>query len=168
MIHVGRKDTIDLLVDGGKASPGPTSAPKLSAYKLNVGEIFKTINEATANYSGMQVPVKIEVDSETKEWRVTVGTPPVSSMIKRELGVSLAKITEEDKTAGKTSVGDLKMEQVLKIAKAKQEALLSKDLKAVVKVVLGTCASMPMTVEGKNAKEIIKEVDAGKFEDLLK
>lgn len=165
---MGEKETIELLVEGGKASPGPTTAPKLSAYKLNIGEIFKQINEKTKEYQGMQVPVKLVIDKETKEYEIIVGIPPVSSLIKKELGIEKAKLTEEDLTAGKTSVGDLKMEQAVKIAKQKMQDLLAKSLKAAVKQVVGTCVSMKVTVEGKNPKEIIKEIDEGKWDDILK
>ncbi len=165
---MGRKETLDLLIEGGKASPGPTSAPKLSAMKVDIQEIFKQVNEKTKDYAGMQVPVKIVIDADTKEFEVKVGTPPVSSLIKKELGVELAKITEEEKTAGKTSVGDLKMDQVVKIAKMKKDALLAKDLRAAVTQILGTTASMPLTVEGRKGKELIKEVKEGKWDSLLK
>ena len=63
---MAEKETIDLLIEGGKASPGPTTVPKLSAYKLNVGEVFKQINEKTKEYKGMKVPVKLIIDKETK------------------------------------------------------------------------------------------------------
>ena len=162
------EERIKILVEGGKASPGPTTAPKLSAYKLNVGEVFKKINEMTKEYEGMTVPVEIIIDKEKKTYEIKVGTPPVSSLIKKELGLEVAKITEEDKAKGITSVGNLKMEQVVKIAKLKMNDLLAKDLKSAVKMILGTAVSMPITVEGKNPKEIIKEVDEGKWDEVIK
>lgn len=164
---MGRVETLELLVEGGKAAPGANSAPKLSALKMNVGEVFKQINEKTKNYAGMQVPVKVEINPDDKTFEVKVGTPPVSSLIKKELGIELAKITEEEKTAGKKSVGDIKMDQIVKVAKMKQSALFTKTLKAAVKQVVGTCASMPLTVEGKKAKEVIKEIDEGKYDSLF-
>ena len=63
------KETIELLIEGGKASPGPTTAPKFSALKINMGEIFKSVNEKTKDYSGMQVPVKVIIDKNTKEMK---------------------------------------------------------------------------------------------------
>lgn len=165
---MGRKEILDLLIEGGKAAPGPATAPRLSALKVDIGNIFKKVNDATKDYSGMQVPVKVKIDRDTKEFEVEVGTPPVSSLIKKEIGVELAKITEEEKTKGKTSVGDLKFDQVVKIAKMKQSALLAKDLKAAVKQILGTTASMPITVEGKKGKELIKEINEGKFDNQIK
>ena len=165
---MGRKEILDLLIEGGKAAPGPTTAPRLAPLIVNIQEIFKQVNDKTKEYAGMQVPVKIIIDADTKEFEIKVGTPPVSSLIKKEIGVELAKITEEEKTAGKTSVGDLKMDQVVKIAKMKRDSLLAKDLKAAVKQILGTTASMPLTVEGKKGKELIKEVNEGKWDNLIK
>lgn len=86
-----------------------------------------------------------------------------ASLIKKEMGIELAKITEEEKTAGKTSVGSLSMEKIVKIAKSRD--LLSKNLKNSVKVVLGTANSMTgVLVENKRPKEIAKEVDEGKWD----
>ncbi|MEM5882652.1 MAG: 50S ribosomal protein L11 [Candidatus Aenigmatarchaeota archaeon] len=165
---MGEKETIEIMVEGGKASPGPTTAPKLSVYKINIGEVFKKINEKTKEYEGMQVPVKITIDKETKEYEISVGLPPTSSLIKKELGIEKAKITEEEKAGGKTSVGNLTMEQCIKIAKIKMESMLSKNLKNAVKQVIGTANSMAITIEGKKPKEIIKEIDEGKWDHLLK
>jgi len=189
------KETIELLVDGGKASPGPTTAPKLSAYKLNVGDVFKQINEKTSSYAGIKVPIKIIIDKETKAVEIKVGVPPVSSLIKKELGIEKAKVikveatpttatatetaapaTEEvkeekkskEEDEGKTT-GDLTMEQCVKIAKMKQEDLLAKDLRASVKQVVGTCVSMMgITIESKSPKEILKEIEEGKWDNKIK
>ena len=90
-------------------------------------------------------------------------------MVLKELGVEVAKITEEDKSKGKTSVGSLGMEQIVKIAKEKQKELFIKDLKKVVKMVLGTCNSMNgVLVENKRPKDVIKEVEEGKWDHLIK
>jgi len=162
------KEIIAALIDGGKATPGPTLAPRLTMMKVNIQDVFKKINEKTKEYEGMKVPIKIIIDKKTKAVEIRVGTPPASSLIKKELKIELAKITEEEKTAGKTSVGDLKMDQIVKIAKMKQENLLARDLKSAVKQVVGTCASMPVTVEGKKPKEAMKEIDEGKYDNLFK
>lgn len=161
------KETIDLLIEGGKAAPGPTTAPKLSALGVNIGEVFKQVNDKTKEYAGMKVPVKVIIDKKTKGIEVVVGTPPASSLIKKELGIEAAKITEEEKTAGKTSVGDLKMDQIVKVAKMKMVGLLAKDLKSAVKQIVGTCVSMPVTIEGKKPKDVLKEIDENKYNNLF-
>ncbi len=166
---MGRQETIDLLIEGGKAAPGPSTAPKLSMYKLNIGQIFSEINEKTKDYSGMQVPVKLKIDTETKSYEISVGTPPVASLLKKELGIELAKITDEEKAKGKISVGDLKFEQIVKIARMKKDSMLAKDLKAAVKQIVGSANSLTgVLIENKRPKEIIKDIDEGKFDSLLK
>ena len=178
---MAEKETLDLLIEGGKASPGPTTVPKLSAYKLNVGEVFKKINEKTKEYLGMKVPVKLIIDKETKEYEIKVGIPTVASLIKKELGIEKAKIIEEEKTEEKgeekpeekveekTIIGNLTMNQVVKIAKMKSEDLLAKDLKAAVKQVVGSANSLTgVQIEGKRPKELIEEIDEGKWDNLLK
>jgi large subunit ribosomal protein L11 len=176
---MAEKEVIEILIEGGKAAPGPTTAPKFSAYKLNIGEIFKKINEMTKEYEGLQVPVKIVIDKKSKEYDIEVGLPPVSSLIKKELGIKKKEKKEAGTQAGAatpatsekkevTIIGNLTMEQCVKIAKMKMKDMLAKDLKSAVKIVLGTAVSMPVTVEGKKPKEVLKEIDEGKYDNLFK
>jgi large subunit ribosomal protein L11 len=65
-------------------------------------------------------------------------------------------------------VGNLTMEQVVKIAMVKRPASLAKTLRGVVKEVLGTCLSMGVTVEGKDPKQVQREVDQGLYDSLIK
>jgi len=89
-------------------------------------------------------------------------------LIKKELGIEKAKISEEDKAKGVESVGNLKFEQIVKIAKLKMSQLETNDLKKAVKQVIGTCVSMQgILIEGKKPKEILKEVEEGKWDKFL-
>jgi large subunit ribosomal protein L11 len=65
-------------------------------------------------------------------------------------------------------IGDLSLEQVVRIAKVKSDDVLGKDLKAAVKEVLGTGVSMGVTVEGKDPREVQKDITEGKHDALLK
>ena len=137
--------------------------PALGPLGVNVLAIVTKINEVTKAYAGMKVPVKISVDTETKEFEVNVGTPTASALIVSELGVEKGA-----KTPKTEKVGNLSMEQVLRIAKVKRAELLSKKLKAAVKEVLGSCVSMGVTVENKDPREVQHEIDQGKYDELLK
>jgi large subunit ribosomal protein L11 len=162
------RERIKLLVEGGKASPGPATAPKLAAAGINIAEVFEEINKKTAEYAGLRVPVTIEIESETKSYEIRVGLPPVSSLLKKELGVERARVTDEEKAKGVSVVGDLKMEQVVKIARLKLESMGAKNLKAAVKSVIGTAVSMPITIEGRDPRDLLKEVEEGKWDELIK
>jgi large subunit ribosomal protein L11 len=160
-------EVIELLVEGGKAAPGPSTAPKLSALKLNVGEIFAKINQLTKQFEGMDVPVKIIVDKQTRKYEIEVGLPPTSSLLKKEAGIDVAKITKEDKEKGKRWVGNISFEKVLKVTKLKEKELEGKDLKAKVKQVLGTCLSLHLLVDNKDPRDVIKEVDKGIYDSYF-
>src|SRR5674476_1205879 len=59
-------DVIEILVPGGKASPGPPIGPALGPLGINIKSVVDEINEKTASYNGMQVPVKVTVDDKKK------------------------------------------------------------------------------------------------------
>ena len=98
--------------------------------------------------------------------------PPRSEtikLLKQELKIDTAKITEEDKTAGKTFVIDGKMDKVVKVAKERMDKLSSKNLKAAIKTILGSINSMNgVLIEGKKPREIIQEINEGKWDHLIK
>ncbi|HDJ26660.1 MAG TPA: 50S ribosomal protein L11 [Candidatus Bathyarchaeota archaeon] len=159
---MGEKKTFKFLVEGGKATAGPPIGPSLGPLGLNVPMVVARINELTRDYAGMRVPVEVTVDVETKEFEVKVGIPTTSALIVKELGIK-----KGSGAAGHEFVGNLSMEQVVKIARIKWPQLMAKTLKAAVKEVLGTCVSMGVLVEGKHPKEVIAEVDEGAWDHLL-
>ncbi len=156
------KQTINALVDGGKATPGPPLGPSLSPLKVNIPKIISEINEKTQALSGMKVPVKIIVDTDTKNFEIIVGAPPVSALIKKEL-----KIEKGSGASGSARAGDLTMEQAKKIAKMK----FGSDAEMHVSQVIGTCRSMGITIgQGKLTPEEIKlaEKSRAKKEEAAK
>lgn len=155
------KKVVRVLIEGGKATPGPPLGPALGGLGLNMGQVVKEVNEKTSSYAGMKVPVEIEVDTDTKKFEVRVGTPPTSMLILRELKL------EKGSSDAKKRVGNLKMDQVIKIAKMKLKDSNTPDFREVVKQVLGTALSMGVTVEEKDPREVQREVDSGAWDRLL-
>jgi large subunit ribosomal protein L11 len=155
--------TVELLVAGGQATAGPPLGPALGPLGMNVMAVVTKINELTKDYAGMKVPVKISVNPEDKSFEVTVGVPTSSALLVSEL-----KIEKGSGTPNSAKVGDLKVDQIVRIAKIKRPELLAKTLKGAAKEVMGTCVSMGVTVEGRDPREVQKEVDEGKFDDILK
>ena len=154
------KEIIDILIEGGKASPAPPLGPSLAPLKVNVGQVVSDINEKTGSFKGMQVPVKVTVDTDTKEYTIEVGTPPVSSMIKKEMGVDkLRHKKDEVEVAG----GDIAFTKIVEISKGKHDAMLSEALEDTVKQILGTCLSGGITVDGRDPRELQKEITEGKL-----
>jgi large subunit ribosomal protein L11 len=155
-------EKLEVLVDGGKATPGPPLGPALGPLGVNIVEILKAINEKTKSFEGMKVPVILVVDPKTKAFTIEVGTPPTSALILKEL-----RIEKGSGDAGKTRVGNLTLAQAIRVANMKTDATLAKTLKARALEVVGTCVSMGVTVEGKPAKEFSKDIQAGKFDKQL-
>ena len=152
-------NVVEALVPGGKASAGPPLGPALGPLGVNVAQVVAKINEQTKDLNGMQVPVKVIVKSRT-EFEIEVWTPPTSALIIREIGV-------EKGTGDKTIIGDLTMEQVLKIANIKRKGLLSKTLKNAAREVIGTAGSLGATIDGMPSKEAQLAVASGKYDEIL-
>ena len=152
--------TINVIVDGGKASAGPPLAPALAPMGVNIGQVVAKINEKTKDFAGMKVPVTVIVNPKDKSFEVEVGSPPTGEIIKKEAGI--------EKGAGnrEAPAGDISMDKIVAVAKKKGNSLGS-DVKSTVKEVLGSCLSMGITIDGKNAREVIKEVDQGKHDSLM-
>ena len=154
--------TVDLLVDGGKATPGGAMGPALGPTGVNIKQVVDDINKQTQAYSGMKVPVKITVFKKTRTFEISVGIPPASALILKEAGIP--KASGEPNT---NIVGNITFEQLINAAKAKRPDLTAASLGAACKELLGTMVCMGVTCEGKDSREVQKEVDKGKYKDLL-
>lgn len=150
---------VEALVPGGKASAGPPLGPALGPLGVNVAQVVAKINEQTKDLNGMQVPVKVIVKSRT-EFEIEVGTPPTSALIIKEMGV-------EKGSGDKTIVGNLTLDQVMKIANIKRRGLLSKSMKHAASEVIGTAGSLGATIEGMSSKEAQLALSSGKFDEIL-
>jgi large subunit ribosomal protein L11 len=156
------KQTVETLIQGGKASAAPPLGPALGPTGVNIGQVVAEINKKTADLAGMQVPVKVTVDDSDKTFSIEIGTPPAAALIKKEADIQKGAsnpLTER--------VADLLIPQVMKIAKMKEDALLGKNLKMKVKEIIGTCQSMGIKVEGMDAVDALKAIDEGKFDEII-
>jgi large subunit ribosomal protein L11 len=156
------KETVEILIEGGKATPGPPLGPAIGPLGINMMQVVEQINEKTSDFAGIKVPVKVIVDVGTKAFEIEVGTPPTTALIKDELNIE-----KGSQDPGLDKVADLSIEQALKIARMKFSSLLSNDYKMATKEVVGTCVSMGLTVDGKDPKTVQKEIDEGIYDDQL-
>lgn len=150
-------ETIDVMVDGGKANAGPLG-PALGPTGINIGDVVAKINEKTAEFNGMQVPVKIEIDDK-KNFNISVGTPPAQALIKEKCG-----ITSGSGNARTTFVADITIDQVKSVARMKWDDLQGASLKTKSNEIVGTCTSMGVTVDGVNPREASKLIRAGEWD----
>jgi large subunit ribosomal protein L11 len=131
---------------------------------VNIGEIIDEINKKTAAFAGIKVPITVIVDKAAKKFEIEVGSPSTGELLKKEAGAEKGRKggDEDPKT-----VGDLKFDQIVKVAKMKEGGSLVRSLKNGVKEVLGTCVSLGIMVEGQDARKLIAEVDEGKHDSQL-
>ncbi|MBS7604729.1 MAG: 50S ribosomal protein L11 [Candidatus Bathyarchaeia archaeon] len=157
------KKVVEFIVEGGRATGGPPIGPAIGPLGVNVAAVVNKINELTKEYEGMKLPVKVIIDPETKSFEVEVGIPTTAALILKEAGVGKGSSKPDVE-----KVGNLTMNQVVKIAEIKRSKLLAKTLKAAVKEIIGSCVSMGITIDGKDPKIVLREIDEGKYNDLLK
>lgn len=153
---------LEVLVDAGSASAGPPLGPTLAPMRINIKEVVDAINEKTKTFQGMKVPVKVIVDTDTKQFKIEIGSPPVSQLIKKEL--KLKKLAQKP---GEEKIADMKIEQIIKIAKMKEDSLSASNMTNAVKTIIGSCVSLGIIVEGKDPRETIKDIDGGKFKEEI-
>lgn len=159
---MGKKENIDMMVEGGAAKADASLSQKLGPLKINIPDVLKKVNEKTSAFRGMKIPVKLQVDTQTKDVEISVGTPPVSELIKHEL-----HLEKGSGTPNKEKIGNIAIEQLIKIAKMKQDAMLEKTLQSAVKSIAGSCNSLGILIEGKSSHELTFDIDHGRYDPVL-
>ncbi|MEM2031676.1 MAG: 50S ribosomal protein L11, partial [Candidatus Pacearchaeota archaeon] len=100
---------IKLLVDAGEMKPGPALSQKLGPLGINIGKVIAEVNNATREFSGMKVPVVLEIDK-AKNIKVKVLTPPTSELLKKEIGIE-----KGSPMPNKIKIANIPIELVIKI-----------------------------------------------------
>ncbi|MFZ5954965.1 MAG: 50S ribosomal protein L11 [Nanoarchaeota archaeon] len=149
---------LKLLVEGADMKPSPAIAQQLGPLGINIGKVISEVNSATKNFKGITVPVNLDVNPKTKNFTIKVLSPPTSQLIKKELGIELASGARKN-----LIVGNIAFEQLISIAKVKQENMLSKSFLAALKSVIGSCLSMGILIDSKDPKDILADIEEGKY-----
>jgi large subunit ribosomal protein L11 len=153
--------TIEVLIPGGQADPGPPLGPELGPTPVDVQAVVQQINDDTAAFDGMEVPVTIEYEDDGS-FEVEVGVPPTAELIKDEVGF--------DTGSGKPHeefVADMSVEKVRTVAEQKSSDLLAYDLKNAAKEVVGTCVTLGVTIEGNDPRQFKERIDDGDYDDVF-
>jgi len=151
--------TIEVLVPGGEANPGPPLGPELGPTPVNVQDVVQQINDETDAFDGMEVPVTVEYEDDGS-FTISVGVPPTAELVKDEAGFETGSGEPQE-----NFVADLTVEQVKKIAEQKSSDLLSYDSFNAAKEVVGTCTSLGVTIEGNDPREFKERIDEGEYDD---
>ncbi len=131
---------IKLQIPAGQAKPAPPVGPALGQHGVNIMEFCKAYNAATQDQSGTIVPVIITVYQD-RSFTFVTKSPPATALLKQ--AASLAKGSA---TPNRDKVGKVTREQVLAIARTKQEDLNAVDENKAVRIIEGTARSMGIEV----------------------
>lgn len=156
------KKTFNFIVNGGKASGGPPIGPALGPMGVNIMQIVNVINEKTAQFEGLPVPVEVVIETDEKSFEVQVGMLTTFALISQATGI--------EKGSGepnKNFVADIDFNELVDIAKKKREGIYAASLKSAVREVLGTCQSAGVTVDGMHAKRVQEAISAGEYDEQL-
>ena len=153
--------TIEVLVPGGQANPGPPLGPELGPTPVDVQAVVQTINDETDAFDGMEVPITVDYDDDGS-FGIDVGVPPTSELIKDEAGFDSGSGEPHE-----NFVADMSVEQVKKVAEQKSTDLLAYDVKNAAKEVGGTCMTLGVTIDGEDARTFKQRVDDGEYDDVL-
>jgi len=152
--------TIEVLVPGGEANPGPPLGPEPDR------------RPSTSRRSSRRSTIRPKHSTAPK-----CPSPSTTTTTARSASKSASRrrrrIKDEagfDTGSGEPQedfVADLSVEQVKQIAEQKKPDLLAYDTKNAAKEVVGTCVTLGVTIGGVDAREFKQKVDAGEYDDVL-
>lgn len=131
---------IKLQIPAGKANPAPPIGPALGSAGVNIMAFCKEFNAKTQGMGGDLLPVIITVYQD-KSFTFILKKPPVSSMIKKALGLE-----KGSSNPNRDKVGKLKKSVARKIAEDKIQDMNASDLDSAAMCVMGTARSMGIDI----------------------
>ena len=131
---------IKLQIAAGQANPAPPVGPALGQQGVNIMEFCKAFNAKTQDQAGLVIPVVISVFQD-KSFTFVTKSPPAASLLKRAAGLAKGSgVPNRDK------VGTVTRDQLLEIARIKENDLNALDDEARIETIAGTARSMGIDV----------------------
>ncbi len=134
------KAIVKLQIPAGKATTGPPVGPTLAPYGINMMELIKAYNSATASQVGSIVPVEVTIYMD-RSFTFELKTPPASQLLAKAAGVE-----KGSGTPGKAVAGTVTRRQIREIAELKMRDLNASNVEAAMRVIEGTARSMGIQV----------------------
>ena len=132
---------IKLQGPAGKANPSPPIGPALGQQGVNIMSFCKEFNAATQNIEqGTPTPTVITVYAD-RSFSFVTKSPPASFFIKKA-----ANLQKGAKTTGRELVGQVTMDQLREIARAKMADLNANAVDAACRMLVGSARSMGLEV----------------------
>merc|ERR1719353_1121455 len=137
-------------VVGGEVTSAAALAPK------KVGE---DIQKATSKWKGVKIEIEIAVQNRQCTVKVLPSAAPLVIEALKEPG------RDRKKTKNVQHNGNIKFDDIIKIAKTMREAGKSKsiDMSGSCKEILGTCVSLGCTIDGQDPKSVTEAINSGEI-----
>ena len=144
-------------VVGGEVTSAAALAPKCGPIGLPPKKVGEDIQKATTKWKGVKIEIEIAVQNRQCTVKVLPSAAPLIIEALKEGG------RDRKKTKNVSHNGNIKFDDVLKIAKTMREGgkSMAISLDGTVTEILGTCVSLGCTIDGKSAKETTKGVQSG-------
>jgi len=130
---------VNIQLDAGQANMGK-AGPALGPHGVNIVEVVRAYNAATANQRGQIAPAVITI-YEDRTFSLITKTPPTSALLRQAAG-----LTKGSPRPSGAPIATLTRAQVRAVALRKLPDLNTEDLDAAEKTVTGTAASMGIAV----------------------
>ena len=134
------KTQVKLQLQAGKATPAPPVGSTLGPHGINIPMFVKGFNDQTAHMPGMVVPCVVTIYTD-RSFDFVLKTPPVSALIKKELG-----LTGGSAKPNTNKIGKITKSQIKSIAEQKMVDLNTTSLESAQSMVAGTARSMGVVV----------------------
>merc|ERR1719262_414027 len=147
--------TIIMRVPGGEPAPASVLAPRIGPLGMSPKKLGDDIAKATQDWKGMGVMIRLEIANRQAQVFVI---PSASALVIKAL-----KEPPRDKKKVKNILhdGNLTLDDVVEIAKTMRTRSMAKKFSGTVKEILGTCVSIGCTVDGRDPKDVTKDITNG-------
>lgn len=132
------KKVVKIELPGGEAKPGP----KLASAGIVMPKFCTDFNAKTANRRGETVPVIITAYDD-KSYSLEIKTTPTVELLLKYADCEVKKGTPNRKT---TTVGNITMENIRKIAEYKLPDLNCYDIDTAIKIIKGSAFNIGLKV----------------------
>ncbi len=157
------KRVVKVAIAPGKA--GGPAIQQLSQYGIDVGKVIEEINRKTkilTNYGINNVFVEVEINEDTGGFEVKPELPPISELIVKAIGKDMGS-----HQAVKELIGDISIDKLAEIAYIKWEELKSRNFKNALKQVISACRSVGVTINGKDPRQVLRELESGSYDSII-
>ena len=146
-------------VVGGEVTSAAALAPKCGPIGMPPKKVGEDIQKATTKWRGVKIQIEIMVLNRNCTIRVlNTAAPMIIDALKEPP-------RDRKKTKGVKHNGNIKFDDVLKIAKTLRadKKSMAVHFEGTVKEVLGTAVSLGCTIDGKKPKDLTKAINDGEI-----